>query len=161
MNVVDIIIIVALIIPLLIGLKVGLIKMAFSLVGLIVGVVLASNFYESLAGVLDFIPNEGIANIVAFALILIVVMVIAAVLARVLRSFIKFVMLGWIDHLGGAVVGFVIGAILVSAVLATLVKYYGTGMITESPLAAILLDKFPFVLGLLPERFNEIQEFFQ
>ena len=137
MNVVDIIIIVALIIPLLIGLKVGLIKMAFSLVGLIVGVVLASNFYESLAGVLDFIPNEGIANIVAFALILIVVMVIAAVLARVLRSFIKFVMLGWIDHLGGAVVGFVIGAILVSAVLATLVKYYGTGMITESPLAAI------------------------
>ncbi len=161
MNWLDIVILVVLIAPIFIGLKMGLIKAAFSLAGLIIGVVLASNFYESLARIMTFISNEGIANIVAFALILIVVMVIAAVLARVLKTFIKFVMLGWVDHTGGAVLGFAMGAILISAVLATIVKYYGTGLITDSLLAGVLLDKFPLILGLLPEDFNSIRDFFQ
>ena len=161
MNWLDIVIIVALIAPIFIGLKMGLIKMAFSLVGLIVGIVLASNFYESLGGVLTFIPNAAIANIVAFALILIVVMVIAAIAARLLKSIIKFVMLGWVDHLVGAVLGFVIGALLISAVLATIVKLYGTGLVTDSLLAGVMLDKFPLILGLLPEEFNTIRDFFQ
>jgi membrane protein required for colicin V production len=161
MNWLDIVILVVLIAPIFIGLKLGLIKAAFSLAGLIIGVVLASNFYDSLAGVMTFITNEGIANIVAFAIILVVVMVIAAVLARVLKTFIKFVFLGWVDHVGGAVLGLVMGALLISAVLATLVKYYGTGLITDSLLAGFLLDKFPLILGLLPEDFNSIRDFFQ
>ena len=161
MNWLDIVIIVVLIAPIFLGLKLGLIKAAFSLAGLIIGVVLASNFYDSLAGVMTFITNEGIANIVAFAIILVVVLIIAAVLARVLRGFIKFVMLGWIDRLGGAVLGLAMGAILISAVLATIVKYYGTGLITDSLLAGFLLDKFPLILGLLPEEFNQIRDFFQ
>ena len=161
MNVVDIIIIVALIIPLLVGLKVGLIKMAFSLVGLIVGVVLASNFYGPLASAMGFISNENIANIVAFILILVIVMVIATVLARLLKSIISVVMLSWVDHVGGAIFGFLMGAILWSAILATWVKFFGTGLVTESFLAEVMLDKFPLILALLPKEFDAIRDFFQ
>lgn len=139
----------------------GLIKTALSLIGLIVGIVLASNFYEQLGGMITFIPNADIANIVAFTLILIAVMVVIAVLARLLKSIIKFVMLGWVDHLGGAILGFVMGATFISAVLATVVKYYGTGLITESLLAGVLLDKFPAILSLLPSKFNTIRDFFR
>jgi len=161
MNWLDIVLIIALIIPIFIGLKQGLIKAALSLAGLVVGVVLASNFYEGLSKVLGFIPNEAIANIVAFVLILAVVIIIANVLTALLKFTARAVMLGWVDHLGGAIFGFLMGAILWSALLATWVKFFGAGLVTESVLAGVLLDKFPLILALLPSEFDVIRDFFQ
>jgi len=128
---------------------------------LIVGVVLASNFYQQLGGALDFITDEAVANIVAFILILVVVMVIANVLAALLKYTAKAILLGWVDRLGGAVFGFLMGAIFMGALLATLVKFFGAGLVTESFLAGILLDKFPLVLGLLPSEFDIVRDFFK
>jgi len=157
----DIVIAVVLIFPIFTGLKQGLIKAALSLAGLIVGVILASNFYQQLAGVLGFIANKDIANVVAFIVILVVVMIIANVAVIFLKATAKAVMLGWVDHLGGAVFGFLMGAIFMGALLAAFVKFFGTGLVTESWLAAILLDKFPLVLSLLPSEFDVIRDFFQ
>jgi membrane protein required for colicin V production len=53
------------------------------------------------------------------------------------------------------------GAILISALLATVVKFFGEGMVTESALAGFLLDQFPIILGLLPSQFDSIRNFFQ
>ena len=143
------------------GLKRGLIKSALSLAGLIIGVVLAGNLYSSLSNILTFISNEDAANIVAFILILVLVMAIATVLARLLKFAAQIVMLGWVDHIGGAVFGFLMGAILWGALLATWVKFLGSGLVTESLLASMLLDTFPLVLGLLPSEFDSIRSFFQ
>jgi len=161
LNWIDIIIIIALIIPIFAGLRMGIIKAALSLVGLIVGVVLASNFYQELGGVLNFIADENIANIVAFILILAVVMVIANVAAALLKYTAKAILLGWVDRLGGAVFGLFIGAIFMGAILATIVKFFGTELVTESVLAGVLLDKFPLVLGLLPSEFDSVRDFFK
>jgi len=161
MNWLDIIIIVALIVPVFTGLMQGLIKAALSLVGIIVGVVVASNYYENLAGVLGFISNEDVANIVAFIIILAVVFIIANMIAFFLRATIKALLLGWVDRVGGAVFGFVMGAIFISALLATIVKFFGEGLVTESALAGFLLNQFPVVLGLLPSQFDSIRDFFQ
>lgn len=161
MNWLDIVILVALVIPTFIGLKQGIIKAVLSLVGLIIGVVLASNFYQALAGIMGFIPNENIANIVAFVLILVVVIVIATILARMLKFIASVTMLGWVDHVGGAAFGFVMGTIFISAILASWVKFFGTGLATDSFIAGILLDKFPLILSLLPAEFNAIRDFFQ
>lgn len=161
MNWLDIIIIIALIIPIFAGLRMGIIKAALSLAGLIVGVVLASNFYQELGGVLNFIADEKIANIVAFILILAVVMVIANVAAALLKYTAKAILLGWVDRLGGAVFGLFIGAIFVGAILATIVKFFGTELVTESVLTGVLLDKFPLVLGLLPSEFDVVRDFFK
>jgi len=161
MNWLDIVLLVALVIPTFIGLKQGLIKAVLSLVGLIVAVVLASNFYESLAGLLGFLPNQDVANIVAFVLILVGVMIVASLLARLLKFMISIVMLGWVNHLGGAVFGFLMGTVLWGALLATWVKFFGTELVTESAVAAILLDRFPLILALLPGEFDMIRSFFQ
>ncbi len=161
MNWLDIVLIVALVIPTVIGLKRGLIKAALSLAGLIIGVIVAGNLYQPLSRVLGFIPNEDVANITAFILILVVVMVIAMILARLLKFVASVVMLGWVDHIGGAVFGFLMGAILWSALLAIWVKFFGTELVTESFLAAVLLDKFPMILALLPSEFDAIHDFFR
>ncbi len=161
MNWLDIIILVGLVVPAFMGLKRGLVKSALSLAGLIIGVVLAGRLYEPLGKILVFISNEDAANVVAFILILVAVMAIATVLARLLKFAAQIVMLGWVDHVGGVVFGFLMGAILWGALLATWVKFFGSGLVTESFLASVLLDKFPLVLGLLPSEFDAIRDFFQ
>lgn len=161
MNWLDIIILIGLVVPAFTGLRRGLIKSVLSLAGLIIGVVLAGNLYQPVSKLFAFIHNEDVAHIVAFILILVLVMVLAAALARLLKSVAKIVMLGWVDNVGGAAFGFLLGAILWGAILATCVKFFGSGLVTESLLASVLLDKFPLVLGLLPGEFDSIRSFFQ
>ena len=161
MNGLDIAILVLIAIPTLICLRIGIIKAVLSLVGVVLGIILAGQFYVALSEQLAFISQDNLAKIAAFAIILIGVMLIATVTASLLKLVTSFVMLGWVDHLGGAVLGFATGALLISAVLATLVNLYGTGLITDSVLAGVMLDKFPLILGLLPEEFNAIRDFFQ
>ncbi len=162
MNWLDITIIVAVAMATFLGLRIGIIKAVLSLVGVIVGVILAGRYYIPLSQQLSFIPQAGVAKIVAFAIILIGVMVIAGVLASLLKRAASLVMLGWVNRLGGALFGLVLGAIFCAALLAIWVKFLGiAGAIVESTLAAVLLDYFPAVLVLLPDEFDAIRSFFQ
>jgi len=162
MNWLDIIIIVLIAIPTLIGLRIGIIKAALSLAGVIVGVILAGRFYVALSEQLTFIPQENLAKIAAFAIILIIVMLVAGILASVLKWLASIVMLGWVNRLGGAVFGLVLGAIFCGVLLAIWAKLLGPeGPITESGLAMLLLYRFPMVLALLPEEFDAVRSFFQ
>ena len=158
----DIVIIAVLIISAVLGLRIGIIKAVLTLAGLIVGVILAWRYYIPLSGQLTFIPQASIAKIVAFAIIMIVIMVIAGVLAALLKFVASIVMLGWVNRLGGAILGLLLGSILCAALLATWVKFLGAGdTITGSGLAVVLLDRFPMVLALLPGEFDSIRSFFQ
>ena len=158
----DIVIFILLVVSVLTGLKIGLIKAVLSLVGVVVGVVLAGQYSVALAGHLTFISQPSLAKIAAFAIILIVVMIIAAVLASVIKWAVSAVMLGWINRLGGAVFGFMLGAIFCGALLTVWVKFVGiTGPVYESALAVWLLNSFPMVLALLPSEFDSVRSFFQ
>jgi membrane protein required for colicin V production len=158
----DIVIIVLVAIPTLIGLKVGMIKAVLSVAGVVIGVILAGRYYAVFAEHLTFISQPSLAKIAAFAIILIGVMVIAAVLASLVKWVVSVVMLGWVNHLGGAVFGFVLGIIFCSALLTIWVKFVGISEpLYESALAAFLLDTFPMVLALLPGEFDSIRSFFQ
>jgi len=163
MNWLNIVIIVALAISTFLGLRIGIIKAVLSLAGVIVGVVLAGQYYVALADVLPFFSEtSNVAKVVAFAIILIVVIAIAAVAARFLKWAASVTMLGWVNQLGGAVFGLALGAIFCGALLAIWVKWLGVGStITESVVSAFLLDKFPLILALLPDEFDAIRSFFQ
>ena len=162
MNWLDIVIIVAIVISTFLGFRAGIIKAVLVLAGIIIGVILAGRYYVPFSEQLSFISQANVARIVAFAIILIGVMVIAAVLARLLKWAASVVMLGWVNRLGGAIFGLVLGAIFCSALLAIWVKFFGVpGAISESSLTTILLDHFPMVLALLPDEFEAIRSFFQ
>jgi membrane protein required for colicin V production len=162
MNAFDIVLLVMLAIPTFIGLRKGLIKAALSFAGLLIGVVLAGHLYQPVSKVFGFIPNENIAYILAFILILVLVLVAAFFLARMMKSIMKIVMIGWIDNVGGAVLGFLSGFLLLSAILATWVKFFGSSWVINSFLGRVMLDYFPLILGLLPGEFGEdIRNFFQ
>ena len=162
MNWLDIVILILIVVSTLIGLKVGIIKAVLAMVGVIVGVVLAGRYYVSLAEQLTFISQPSLAKIAAFAIILIVVMVIAAVLASLIKWAVSAMMLGWVNRLAGAVFGFVLGAIFCGALLAIWAKFVGEASpVNDSALAQLLLDGFPMVLALLPGEFDSVRSFFQ
>ena len=158
----DLVLVVVLAVGAFLGLRMGIIKAVLSLVGVIVGVVLAGRFYVALADVLPFFSETSdAAKIVSFAIILIVVMVIAVVAARFLKWAASAMMLSWVNRLGGAVFGLTLGAIFCGALLAICVKFLDVeGVVTGSGLATILLDRFPMVLALLPDEFDAIRSFF-
>ena len=144
------------------GLKTGIIKSVLSLAGLIVGIILAGRYYTALAGNLTFIPQETLAKIAAFLIILVGIMVIANVIASLLKFAVSVVMLGWVNRLGGAAFGLVMGATFCGALLAVWGKYLGIGdTISDSALARVLLDYFPVVMAFLPEEFDAVHSFFQ
>jgi membrane protein required for colicin V production len=162
MNWLDIVIIILLIISAFGGLASGLIKSVLSLVGLIVGVVLAGRFYIGLSGLLAFIQNQNIARIVAFLIIFLIVVVIAAVLGSILTKAVSALLLGWLNRLGGAVFGIILGAVFIAAILVILAKYAGgNSVISGSAIAPVLVDRFPLVLALLPKEFDVVRQFFQ
>ena len=162
MNWLDIVLLVIMVISAVGGFITGLIKAIFSLVGLILGVVLAGRFYINLAGVLSFLPGSNTPRIVAFIIILLVVMLIFALLGNILTKVISAIKLGWLNRLGGGVFGIFEGAILAAALLTIWIKVADPGdVVSNSKIAVVLLDKLPFIFGLLPSEFNSIQYYFQ
>ena len=158
----DIAIIVVIGIAAFVGLKNGIIKTVLTLAGVIVGVILAGLFYVALADRLTFIPQETVARIAAFAIILIAVILIASIIAGVLKWFASIILLGWVNRLGGALLGLIMGAIFCGALLAIWTKFLGISEpIAESALATFLLDRFPVVLALLPAEFDSVRSFFR
>ncbi len=158
----DIAIIVIIGITAFVGLKNGIIKTVLTLAGVIVGVILAGLFYVALADRLTFIPQETVARVAAFAIILIAVILIAGIIAGVLKWFASIILLGWVNRLGGALLGLIMGSIFCGALLAIWTKFLGIAEpIAESALATFLLDRFPVVLALLPAEFDSVRSFFQ
>ena len=162
MNWLDIVILVLIAIPTLIGLRIGIIKAVLSLTGVIAGVILAGQYRTALAEKLTFISQANLAEITAFAIILIGVMIIAAMLASLLKWIVSAVLLGWVNRLGGAAFGFVLGCIFCGALLAIWTKSLGIqDPLAESALATLLLDRLPIILALLPGEFDSVRSFFQ
>ena len=154
MNWLDIVIIVGIAITTFVGLKIGLIKAVLSLVGLIVGVVLARLFYIPLSEQLSFIPQAALAKVAAFVIIMLGIMIIAAVLAMALKWIASVMMLGWVNQIGGAVFGLLLGVILCGTLLALWVKFFGAGEVIANSSLAAILSQFPLVLGLMPGEFG-------
>ncbi|MFC2036175.1 CvpA family protein [Chloroflexota bacterium] len=161
MNWLDIVILVVGVVVIYFGSRIGIIKAVLSLAGVIVGIILAGRYYVPLSEQLSFISQASVSNIIAFAIILIGVMTIAGVLTVLLKWAASAMLLGWVNRLGGAVFSLALGAMFCGALLATWVKFFGTELVIESLLAKALLDKFPLVLGLLPQEFDAIRAFFQ
>jgi membrane protein required for colicin V production len=161
MNWLDILIIVFIVASVVGGIMAGIIKILITIAGLIIGVVLAGNYGGALAEKLTFISDANTANIVAFVAIMLVVSLVAALIAFLLKKLFEKILMGWINRVGGAVLGLFLGMILMGAFLAMYVKFVGANATVEgSWMASLLLDKFPVVMGFLPSQFNDIRSFF-
>jgi len=162
MNWLDIVLIVGLVASVLMGFFSGLIRILFMLAGVILGIFLAGLWADGLAGKLTFISDPGTAHVAAFVIILLATIIVFMILEFIIvRLILKSPILGVIDKIGGSILGLLVGAIFMGAIMAIELKYFGPNtLITSSPLATFLVDKFFVVLWLLPSEFDSIRAYF-
>ena len=162
MNIVDIILLILLVPPALLGWKFGLIRSVLGGVALIIGIVLGSRFYLLLAdSVFDRVFQQNVAIVLSFVVIFVFVFGTMAIVIVRLDNLVTASILNWVNKLGGAVFGLLIGGIILGALLVIITKFFGDqDFITESAIASFLVNKFPLVMVILPNSFNGVRSFF-
>jgi len=138
----------------------GLIREVVTIVAVLLGGLIAGRFYGDLSDNISFLIADGTTrNLVSFISLFAGVVVLGQLAATVARGTASVLMLGPLDHMGGAVFGFVKGVVIVEVlVIAFAVFPAATGMenaVQESTLAPMLLDAVPVALQLLPHEFAE------
>ena len=105
MNIIDIILLICFIPAVVQGIRKGFISQVISIVSLILGIWLSARFASVVSGWLgQWVAASGqILEIVAFALILILVFLGLGMVGRLIEATIRLIMLGWLNRLLGVV----------------------------------------------------------
>ena len=140
------------------GWAVGLVRVALSLVGIVVAIVLARNYFPDVASLFDgIIDNSNAENVLGFTVIFLLVLVVTVVLSSILNKMMGALMLGWANKLGGLVLGGFLAFCLASVMLSVVDSFPILNLekvISASYLGEFLLEEFDVVLrapNLLPD----------
>ena len=153
MNLVDLVILLLLIVSALLGFRSGFIQSVCSLLGLIVGIAIASWHYQHFANELaPMVHSQALANVIWFCLIAFAVMLVASVLGMLLKGLIHGVGLGWLDKLIGLLFGLLRGAVLATLCIVVLAAFYPyRNWLSDSQLARYFLGTSHLTTTLTPE----------
>ena len=162
MNWLDALILIALVGFTVAAFRAGLIREVVTLVAIVVGVFIAGHYYDDLADdVLLFIKNDKAAKVIAFLSLFASVALLGQLAAYLMKQAVSMLLLGWLDHVVGAVFGLLKGLVLVELFLMVFATYPYLGLdkaIDGSGIAPIFLDNGPALLKLLPGEFNRAVE---
>lgn len=124
MNWFDIVLLVIMGTSILVGYKVGLLGAFFNVIGLVVGVFLAGHLSDDIAEMLtDSVSNDTVATVIGYAVIVIGTFIAAQTIRGIIKRILNMVFLGWIDSVGGLLLGLAAGVVLIGALLTVVVRY--------------------------------------
>ena len=133
------------------GVRQGVVRRVVELVGLILVFFFASRLANLLAPELDglFGMDSSAGFYASWAVVLIVGVVAVRLVASGLRKIVHLTLVGWLDRMGGGVLGMAFGLIIASCVFVlTLALPVGESVrdeMEENPVAAMLLNLAPAV----------------
>jgi membrane protein required for colicin V production len=130
----------------------------FGLGGLIAGILLASWNYPALATILGrVITEKSIANVVAFLLIAVGVMIVCALIGKALHHTADAIGLGFFDRLLGAVFGYLRGCLLCVAILMAVTAFLPpTPAVAKSSLSPYFLAGAHAVSFVVPHDLRQL-----
>jgi membrane protein required for colicin V production len=157
MTLVDWIIVVVLAASVLAGIARGFFRSAFSLAGLVLGLALAAWNYWRLAAVLKVVIHSvEVADAIAFVVIALLVMVVAAIVGSLLAKVFEKVGLGCLDRLAGGLFGFVEGLVFVLVcILVTVAFFPQTVWLTEARLPRYFFGALHVSIRVTPSRLSD------
>ncbi|MEE8346837.1 MAG: CvpA family protein [Dehalococcoidia bacterium] len=159
MNWIDIAIVIIIAFFVISAYSAGLIRELVTLVSVVAGVIVAGLFYDDMArDVLVFIDDEKTARTIGFLILLGAVYLAGQLVAVMLKQVAAVLLLGWADHMGGALFGILKGLIVVEVILILLVTFPQFGLddaIDGSTLGSVFLDAASVLLIILPDEFEQ------
>jgi membrane protein required for colicin V production len=137
--------------------KNGFFVEAFSLAGVVLGLLIASwNFQRLMPWLLQAVHTPAVAEAIAFLAIALVVMIVAGLVGRVLHRTVHSIGLGWLDRLVGAAFGFLKGCVVVTLGVMALVAFFPQcGWLNHSQLAPYFLSVAHTTAAVTPAELGE------
>ena len=137
--------------------KNGFFVEAFSLGGVVLGLLIASwNYQRLMPSLLQIVHRSAIAEAIAFLAIALVVMIAAGLAGRILHRTARTIGLGWLDRLAGAAFGFLKGCVVVTLGVMALAAFYPqSGWLDHSRLAPYFLSAAHTTTAITPQELGE------
>jgi membrane protein required for colicin V production len=137
--------------------KNGFFVEAFSLGGVVLGLLIASwNYQRLMPSLLQAVHTPAVAEAIAFLAIALVVMIAAGLVGRILHRTAHSIGLGWLDRLIGAAFGFLKGCVVVTLGVMALAAFYPQcGWLDHSRLAPYFLSAAHTTTAVTPAELGE------
>jgi membrane protein required for colicin V production len=143
------------------GLWKGIIRLVFTVLSVAAAVVLACRSTGVGAELLTPVTkNPALAAVAAFVIVFVLVLIIMGMVGRLLSKAVHLLGLGWVDRLGGAIVGLAGAALIIGAVFLVidLAALDQNRLIRESTLAPLGSRIAETLSGTLPEGVRDMIE---
>ena len=102
----------------------GFTREVLGIITVVVGILLASWFYRSIAGLFkDVVRTENFALFLGFSVIFLATLVVGFVIVWLVTKFVKFAKLQWADRMLGAAFGFIRGWVIGAVILLALTAF--------------------------------------
>ena len=154
MNALDLVMLAVLAFTTFAGFRQGFILEIAGIFGAVAALGIARLEYSDVRTILEqFAARSPWLTIVAYLLVFLVVWGAIIIVARKIRLLVRLMMLGWLDRLGGAVIGLVQGALLVALLFYFARRVPQTGirhLANHSGLAPIFLSFMPLLGHVFP-----------
>jgi membrane protein required for colicin V production len=130
---------------------------AFSLGGVVLGLLIASwNFQRLMPWLLHVVHTPAVAEAISFLAIALAIMVVAGVVGQILHRTAHTIGLGWLDRLVGAAFGFLKGCIVVTLGVMALAAFFPqSGWLDHSRLAPYFLSAAHTTTAVTPTELGE------
>ncbi|MGH7986500.1 MAG: CvpA family protein [Candidatus Binataceae bacterium] len=144
------------------GLARGALRMLTSILALVIAIYLASSYYLDLGAWLQrsFTLGADAAAVLGYVLVFVAALIAVEFIGQRVINLSRMIHLGWLDSLGGVVLGAAIGAVVagLAVVMLTAALPVRTGMLRRSQLTPRLVAYNHALLDFIPPRLEQVYE---
>ena len=124
MNVFDWVLIVVFALTALWGYKSGLIDAALNAITIYVGLFLSGLFAARVLSLFwDGVESESVSTAIGYVIIFVTVFIASRIVSGIIKKALKITFMGWVDNLGGIVIGLVAGMLIAGGVMTVAARY--------------------------------------
>ncbi len=124
MNVFDWVLILVFALTALWGYKTGLIDAALNAITIYVGLFLSGLFAARVLSLFwDGVESESVSTAVGYVIIFVTVFIASRIVSGIIKKALKITFMGWVDNLGGIVIGLVAGMLIAGGVMTVAARY--------------------------------------
>ncbi len=124
MNVFDWVLILVFALTALWGYKTGLIDAALNAITIYVGLFLSGLFAARVLSLFwDGVESESVSTAIGYVIIFVTVFIASRIVSGIIKKALKITFTGWVDNLGGIVIGLVAGMLIAGGVMTVAARY--------------------------------------
>jgi membrane protein required for colicin V production len=108
------------------GLWKGMVRQLVTLAGVVAGYIISSKLYVPFAHIMPKSMDPGTAKVLSFVLIFVACIIAASIMGAIASKILKVAGLSWANRLGGSLLGFLKGFVIIAVIVTVLIAFLPT-----------------------------------